>query len=121
MPADVEKEASGLLSLTLKSGEEKRLLRGHPWVFSNELKAVPKDVELGVLAVLETAKGRRLGGLPCIGRPGRDPSSLPPRLATTQRREPRSSLPSLRSLAGNQHGAVPSPRGVRPYGRVAWT
>lgn len=55
------KGPSDLLLLTLKAGEEKRLLGGHAWVFSNELKAVPKDVEPGVLAVLETAKGRKLG------------------------------------------------------------
>lgn len=49
------------LVLELKRGEEDRLVRGHPWVFSNELKTVPRDAEPGVLATIQTAKGRVLG------------------------------------------------------------
>ena len=48
------------LSLTLKPREEDRLLAGHLWVFSNELKEVPK-AEPGAVASLSTAGGRRLG------------------------------------------------------------
>ncbi|MEE8424198.1 MAG: class I SAM-dependent rRNA methyltransferase [Elusimicrobiota bacterium] len=49
------------IALELKRGEEDRLVRGHPWVFSNELKTVPRDAEPGVLATVQTAKGRVMG------------------------------------------------------------
>ncbi|MFH1725045.1 MAG: class I SAM-dependent rRNA methyltransferase [Elusimicrobiota bacterium] len=49
------------ISLTLKPGEEDRLLRGHRWVFSNELQEVPKTAEPGTLAVLHTSRGKALG------------------------------------------------------------
>ncbi|MBI5244878.1 MAG: class I SAM-dependent rRNA methyltransferase [Elusimicrobia bacterium] len=55
MQAETEK-----LALTLKPGEDDRLLGGHLWVFSNELKDVPKT-EPGVLAEISTSKGRCLG------------------------------------------------------------
>jgi 23S rRNA (cytosine1962-C5)-methyltransferase len=48
------------LKLTLKPGEEDRLLAGHLWAFSNELQEVPK-AEPGSLAELRTARGRFLG------------------------------------------------------------
>ncbi|MFA6092028.1 MAG: class I SAM-dependent rRNA methyltransferase [Elusimicrobiota bacterium] len=48
------------LTLTLKPREEDRLMGGHLWVFSNELKEVPKT-ELGIVAELVSSGGRRLG------------------------------------------------------------
>ncbi|TPW20832.1 MAG: 23S rRNA (cytosine1962-C5)-methyltransferase, partial [Elusimicrobia bacterium] len=50
-----------LAQLTLKPGEEDRLNRGHLWVFSNELTAVPKTIPPGTLAVLSSSKGKTLG------------------------------------------------------------
>lgn len=34
-------------TVTLNKKEERRVLRGHPWVFSNELREIPKDVPAG--------------------------------------------------------------------------
>ena len=48
------------VELILKPGEEGRLLRGHLWVFSNELRAVP-DAEPGTLALARSAQGKVLG------------------------------------------------------------
>ncbi|MDE2292932.1 MAG: class I SAM-dependent rRNA methyltransferase, partial [Elusimicrobia bacterium] len=53
--------AQDLVQLTLKPHEEDRLNRGHQWVFSNELAAVPKAVEPGALAVLSSARGKTIG------------------------------------------------------------
>lgn len=50
-----------LVELTLKPNEEDRLNRGHLWVFSNELAAVPKTVPPGTLALLKTSKGKTMG------------------------------------------------------------
>lgn len=50
-----------ILKLTLRPREENRLLAGHPWVFSNELKEVPKTAEPGCPAFVETSSGRKLG------------------------------------------------------------
>lgn len=47
--------------MTLKPGEEDRLNRGHQWVFSNELAAVPKGVPPGTLAVLSSSRGKTMG------------------------------------------------------------
>jgi len=52
---------SSTIDLTLKPGEERRLLAGHAWVFSNELQALPATVEPGTLALLHTSRGRCLG------------------------------------------------------------
>lgn len=46
--------------LRLKKGRDKRVRRGHPWVFSNELQEVP-DLAPGGLAVLDDASGNALG------------------------------------------------------------
>lgn len=54
-------QTSDLVQLTLKPNEEDRLNRGHLWVFSNELAAVPKTVPPGSLAVLASSKGKTLG------------------------------------------------------------
>ncbi|WP_119167489.1 class I SAM-dependent rRNA methyltransferase [Algihabitans albus] len=57
------KTAVGRPSLRLKSKAERRLLLGHPWVFSNELEmtAEAKALDLGTLVRLETHDGRALG------------------------------------------------------------
>lgn len=47
--------------LTIRRGEEERLLRGHPWVFSNEVAEPPASFEPGELVEVRTAGGRRLG------------------------------------------------------------
>lgn len=50
-----------LVQLTLKPNEEERLNRGHLWVFSNELSAIPKTVPPGSLALLHSSKGKVIG------------------------------------------------------------
>ena len=49
--------------LRLKPGAQKRLLRGHPWVYSNEIEKDPalKSLPLGVLARVESSDGEALG------------------------------------------------------------
>jgi 23S rRNA (cytosine1962-C5)-methyltransferase len=54
-------QTSDLVALTLKPNEEDRLNRGHQWVFSNELAAVPKGVPPGTLAVLSSSRGKTMG------------------------------------------------------------
>lgn len=46
--------------LRLKKGRDKRVRKGHPWVFSNELQDIP-DLDPGGLAVLDDASGTLLG------------------------------------------------------------
>jgi 23S rRNA (cytosine1962-C5)-methyltransferase len=42
----------------LKPKEDRRILRGHPWVFSNELREVPKDCSPGdIVDVLDASGG----------------------------------------------------------------
>src|SRR5512135_2863585 len=42
----------------LKPKEERRILRGHPWVFSNELQKIPKDCSPGdIVDVLDSSGG----------------------------------------------------------------
>jgi 23S rRNA (cytosine1962-C5)-methyltransferase len=50
-----------LPAVTLKPREEDRLLRGHPWVFDNEIKSVNGSVESGAEVHLYSAQGRFLG------------------------------------------------------------
>ncbi|HBL18387.1 MAG: hypothetical protein A2X36_14545 [Elusimicrobia bacterium GWA2_69_24] len=57
----VEGSVAPSLSLSLKPREESRLLGGHPWIFSNELAAVPKTIPPGTLAVLRGSAGALLG------------------------------------------------------------
>ncbi len=45
----------------LKKKEERRVLRGHPWVFSNELESLPKDAAAGELADVVDHAGRFIG------------------------------------------------------------
>ncbi len=42
----------------LRLKEERRILRGHPWVFSNELRGIPKDCSPGdIVDVLDASSG----------------------------------------------------------------
>ncbi|HEU0264902.1 MAG TPA: class I SAM-dependent rRNA methyltransferase [Geobacterales bacterium] len=50
-----------MLTIQLKRGEEKRLLSGHPWIFSNEIAAISGERSPGVTARLMDASGRLLG------------------------------------------------------------
>ena len=45
----------------IKKGHERRILRGHPWVFSNELAAGPTGFEPGQLVRVYVEKGRFVG------------------------------------------------------------
>lgn len=48
-------------TLKLKKKEERRILRGHPWVFSNELDALPRDAAPGELVDVTDHAGRFIG------------------------------------------------------------
>lgn len=48
-------------SLYLKPKEHRRLVSGHLWVFSNELREVPRDIAAGETVQLFTHDGRLLG------------------------------------------------------------
>lgn len=50
-------------SIHLKAGEERRILGGHPWVYSNELQMSPevKAIAPGSVVILRHADGRPLG------------------------------------------------------------
>jgi 23S rRNA (cytosine1962-C5)-methyltransferase len=50
-----------MLTLTLKKKEERRVLRGHPWVFSNELQEVPTDLPAGEIVDLADSRGNFVG------------------------------------------------------------
>lgn len=49
------------LSISIKRGEERRVLRGHPWIFSNEIKDMPGDIEPGSFVDILDHRGRFLG------------------------------------------------------------
>jgi 23S rRNA (cytosine1962-C5)-methyltransferase len=48
-------------TLTIKKNHEERLLRGHPWVFSNEVAEAPKAFRPGELVQVITSHGALLG------------------------------------------------------------
>lgn len=50
-------------TIHLKSGEERRVLGGHPWVYSNELQPGPelKAIKPGTIVTLRQADGRPMG------------------------------------------------------------
>lgn len=50
-----------MLELSLKAGEEGRVLAGHPWVFSNEVAEVQGSPSPGDLAVARSSRGLVLG------------------------------------------------------------
>ncbi len=45
----------------LKQKEDRRVLRGHPWVFSNELREIPKDLFPGEIVDVLDSSGRFIG------------------------------------------------------------
>lgn len=45
----------------LKPKEERRILRGHPWIFSNELRDLPKELAPGDIVDILDASGRFIG------------------------------------------------------------
>ncbi len=49
------------ISIPIKKGEEKRILIGHPWVFSNEIKDMPRDAGPGSLVDVMDYRNRFLG------------------------------------------------------------
>ncbi|NTW50182.1 MAG: class I SAM-dependent rRNA methyltransferase [Chlorobiales bacterium] len=48
-------------TISLKKNEERRILNGHQWVFSNELQEVPKHIASGTVVRLHSGSGRFLG------------------------------------------------------------
>ncbi|MCS6988561.1 MAG: class I SAM-dependent rRNA methyltransferase [Chloroherpetonaceae bacterium] len=47
--------------LTLRKNEERRLLAGHQWIFSNELAEIPKDIPAGEVVSLYSHSKKFLG------------------------------------------------------------
>jgi 23S rRNA (cytosine1962-C5)-methyltransferase len=54
-------EASALPRVMLKPGEDKRLKRGHLWIFSNEIAAFPAGLVPGATVSFQTGRGEFLG------------------------------------------------------------
>jgi 23S rRNA (cytosine1962-C5)-methyltransferase len=50
-----------MISVRLKSGEDKRVLAGHPWIFSNEIRDSIKELEPGELVKVTSGGGAPLG------------------------------------------------------------
>jgi 23S rRNA (cytosine1962-C5)-methyltransferase len=48
-------------TIKLKKKEDRRILRGHPWVFSNELERVPGDAASGEIVDVVDSAGRFVG------------------------------------------------------------
>ena len=48
-------------TLQLKQKEDRRIARGHPWIFSNELKELPKDLVPGEIVDVLDSAGRFVG------------------------------------------------------------
>ena len=66
--------------IKLKKKEEKRILNGHPWIFSNEIENFSSQIEQGTIVDIEDYRGR------FIGRGYFNPRSLiSVRLFTTKR------------------------------------
>ncbi len=53
--------AQTMHTVYLKSKEERRILRGHPWVFSNELRETPADLAPGEIVDVLDHAGRFIG------------------------------------------------------------
>ena len=47
--------------LTLKKGEEKRLLAGHPWVYANEVWKIEGHDKQGSIAKVQSYEGKLIG------------------------------------------------------------
>ncbi len=61
--SDIDAEPRSLVRVLLRPAQEKRLLAGHDWIFSNEIKEVRAEGEPkpGDLAVVVTSTGHELG------------------------------------------------------------
>jgi len=73
---------SQIMTLTLKPGEAARPLAGHPWIYRNEVAAVPADLEPGALVDVVDHRGR------FIGRGYANPASVILARLLTWRNEP---------------------------------
>jgi 23S rRNA (cytosine1962-C5)-methyltransferase len=47
-----------MIALHLKQKEDRRIVRGHPWIFSNELKELPKDLIPGEITDVLDSSGK---------------------------------------------------------------
>ncbi|MCE5299672.1 MAG: class I SAM-dependent rRNA methyltransferase [Spirochaetia bacterium] len=47
--------------IILKPGEETRIISGHPWIFDNEIAAIPEDAEDGWLVLVKNSAGLYIG------------------------------------------------------------
>lgn len=54
-------EVSAYPILRLKKGHDRRVLRGHPWIFSNELQELPDGLGAGALVQLRDSRDRFAG------------------------------------------------------------
>jgi 23S rRNA (cytosine1962-C5)-methyltransferase len=50
-----------LPEVTLKKGEEARILSGHPWIFDNEISKLPSEFENGGIVLVKTWEGLIIG------------------------------------------------------------
>jgi 23S rRNA (cytosine1962-C5)-methyltransferase len=73
---------SRIMTLTLQPGEAARPLAGHPWIYRNEVAAVPADLEPGALVDVVDHRGR------FIGRGYANPASVILARLLTWRNEP---------------------------------
>ena len=57
-----------IVRLQLKPGRKHKVLRGHPWVFSNQLQEIPDELQPGSEIVLVDSAGQSVGR--GFGHPG---------------------------------------------------
>ena len=48
-------------TVKLRKKEERRVLRGHPWVFGNEIEEIPADAQPGEIVDVLDARGGFVG------------------------------------------------------------
>lgn len=60
-PSDSPASLSDLSRVILKPHEDRRVRRGHLWIFSNEVQAAPPEIHAGDLVYFETARKELLG------------------------------------------------------------
>ncbi len=70
------------MTIRLKKKEERRILRGHPWVFSNEIEERPADAQPGAIVDVLDHNGK------FIGRGYYNPHSLIAARILTRKKEP---------------------------------
>ncbi len=52
--------ANAFVELRLKKGADRRTRMGHPWIFSNELQSIPKNLDAGSPVIVSDVKGEVL-------------------------------------------------------------